>query len=82
MSDSDFWYKIAAVSFGAWAVMIPVGIGMIRGVLARSTSMQEKFLTDFHSYVLQMERRVVALEQEVKFMTRRSRTYNSDEEAE
>jgi hypothetical protein len=76
MPENDFWYKIAAVSFGAWAIMIPVGIAMIRGALSRSTMMQEKFLTDFHSYVLQMERRVVALEQEVKFMNRQSRTFD------
>jgi hypothetical protein len=70
MSDTDFWLKLAAASFGLWAVMIPIGVSLIRSAIAQTATTQEKFLSDFHAYVLQMERRVTTLEQELRHVTR------------
>jgi hypothetical protein len=65
-SDGSFWYKIAAWAFGLWAVMIPLGVSMIRSAISASATTQDKFLADFHAYVLQMERRVTILEERMR----------------
>jgi hypothetical protein len=67
-SEYDFWLKVAGASFGLWAVMIPIGISMIRSSFNHSSMTQERFLKDFHDYVIQMERRVTTLEADVKRM--------------
>ena len=66
MDDHDFWYKVAAWSFGVWAAMIPLGVGMIRSSIAKATTVQEKFLEDFHAYVVKMERRMTRLEERLR----------------
>jgi len=66
MDDHDFWYRIAAWAFGFWGIMIPIGVAMIRSTISKSNMMQEKFLADFHAYVLSMERRMVRIEERMK----------------
>ena len=50
MSRSEFWMKAAAIAFGLWALMIPVGISMLRDSFydshASVTKLAEKLNTD------------------------------------
>jgi hypothetical protein len=61
-----FWYRVAAWTFGLWAIMIPIGVAIIRNAISTTTTTQEKFLSDFHAYVLHMERRVTVLEERLR----------------
>jgi hypothetical protein len=64
--EANFWLKVASGAFSLWAIMIPIGVSMIRGAISSTLATQEKFLSDFHAYVLQMERRVTTLEEQIK----------------
>ena len=50
LSRSEFWMKSAAIAFGLWALMIPVGISMLRDSFydshASMTKLTEKLNTD------------------------------------
>ena len=70
LSKAEFWQRIAAFSFGLWSLMIPVGIWMIGNTFERAmkSSVEQAselivFNRRFEAYVLQMERRLVIVEE-------------------
>lgn len=56
LSRADFWQKVAAFTFGLWAIMLPVAAGLVIASVTR-------FADRFDAYVLAMERRVTLLEE-------------------
>ena len=58
----EFWQKAAAVCFGAWALMIPLGITMLKEGVGEAYNRQKVLITKFDAYQLSMERRVIVLE--------------------
>ena len=64
--DHDFWYKVAAWTFGLWALAVPIGVAIIRSAVTASTLIQRQFISDFHVYVLTVERRITRLEERMK----------------
>jgi hypothetical protein len=71
MDDHDFWYKVAAWTFGLWALAVPIGVALIRSAVTASMVIQEKFISDFHAYVLTVERRMTRLEERMKISEHR-----------
>jgi hypothetical protein len=63
LKRSEFWMRAAAVSFGLWALLIPIGISMLRESATAIASQQREFLSRFDTYVLQVERRMIVLEE-------------------
>ena len=57
------WSKIAAWVFGCWALMVPLGVSMVRNSFAELSSTNTAFQTSFNAYVLTMERRMVLVEE-------------------
>lgn len=51
-SRHDFWMKVASAVFGLWAAAVLAAIGSLW-----------EFQKQFNNYVLQMERRVILLEE-------------------
>lgn len=60
---TDFWMKVAAITFGLWSIAIPIGVAMMRTSIQEVVSSQERFQQQFTNYVLTMERRVTLLEE-------------------
>ena len=58
-----FWMKVAAVAFGLWSLMIPIGITLLQKSVDKVVEANEHFLTNFNQYVLSMERRTTLLEE-------------------
>lgn len=56
MGRADFWQKVAAFTFGLWAIMLPLAAGLIISSVSR-------FSDRFDAYILAMERRVTLLEE-------------------
>jgi uncharacterized membrane protein YeiB len=59
----EFWQRAAALAFGLWAIMIPVGVGMIRNVVAELVEHDRQQADQMSAYVLAMERRVTLIEE-------------------
>jgi ABC-type lipoprotein release transport system permease subunit len=57
---SDFWLKVAGISFGLWSIAIGYAVSSIAG-----------FEKEFSNYVLVMERRVTLLEERQQIVLRR-----------
>ena len=56
MGRAEFWQKVASVTFGIWAIMLPLAAAMVIGSVS-------KFTDKFDQYVLVMEKRVTLLEE-------------------
>ena len=70
LSRAEFWQRVAAFSFGLWSLMIPLGIWMIGNTFERAmrssvdqASELVAFNRRFEAYVLNMERRIVLIEE-------------------
>ena len=70
LSKTEFWMRVAGASFGLWALMIPVGILMIRGAFDSATKANTdaaveiaSFSRRFDAYALNMERRMTIVEE-------------------
>ena len=70
LSKTEFWMRIAGWSFALWALMIPVGILMVRGAFDSATKANidvaveiSSFSRRFDAYALNMERRVTIIEE-------------------
>ena len=70
LSRAEFWQRIAAISFGLWSLMIPIGIWMIGSTFERAmkssidqASELVAFNKRFEAYVLTMERRITLVEE-------------------
>lgn len=63
LKRSEFWMRAAALSFGLWALMIPIGISMLRESASAIASQQHEFLSRFEAYALQVEKRMTVLEE-------------------
>lgn len=63
------WSKIAAWVFGMWALMIPIGVSMVRTSVAEIVTSQNQFQNTFNAYVLNMERRVTLIEERLQVLS-------------
>jgi len=62
LSKSEFWSRVAAFAFATWAVMIPIGIAMIRESLNNIAAVDKAQDSDQAAYKLTIERRLTTLE--------------------
>jgi hypothetical protein len=63
------WSKIAAWVFGMWALMIPIGVSMVRVSVNELAAAQTQFQISFNSYVLNMERRMTLMEERLQVLS-------------
>jgi hypothetical protein len=63
------WSKIAAWVFGCWALMIPIGVSMVRVSVNELVANQAQFQAAFNAYVLNMERRVTLIEERLQVLS-------------
>lgn len=70
LSRAEFWQRIAAVSFGLWSLMIPLGIWVLSSSFgaaiktsAEGTAENAVFRKNFELYVLIMEKRMTIVEE-------------------
>jgi hypothetical protein len=59
----EFWQRVAGVAFGLWALMIPIGIGMVRSAVGELIQHDKDQAERLNNYVLAMERRVTLIEE-------------------
>ena len=57
------WARIAAWVFGCWAVMIPVGVLMVRAGMSDLVTAQKEMQIAFNTYAIANERRITQLEE-------------------
>lgn len=67
----DTWLRFAAITFGMWSFMIPIGIMIIRGSVEKLTQSQEKFQIELHQYMMTMEKRVSLIEADHRVLASR-----------
>ena len=60
---SDFWMKVAGVSFALWSLAIPIGVLFIKDSVNSVVIQQRDFNERFNNYIFSMERRVTLLEE-------------------
>ena len=59
---SEFWMRIAGVAFGLWALMIPVGVSMLREAFTTSTAASDNLARRVNDSTAQMQSRISVLE--------------------
>jgi hypothetical protein len=64
------WAQIAAWVFGLWAVMVPLGVAMMRSAVREIVAAQSEFQRTFHAYVLDMEKRMTLVEERLGQVSR------------
>lgn len=62
LGKSEFWMRIAGAAFALWALMIPIGIGMLRNALSDGASNSTQLAAEFAKYKLETEHRMTLLE--------------------
>ena len=62
LSRSEFWMKAAAIAFGLWALMIPVGISMLRDSFYDSHASMTKLTDKLNTDTTLTQSRLAALE--------------------
>ena len=70
LSRAEFWQRIAAVSFGLWSLMLPIGIWLVSSSFDRAVKLNTEAVVEisllrknFESYVLSQERRMIIVEE-------------------
>ena len=70
LGRAEFWQRVAAVSFGLWSLMIPLGVWILSNSFSaamRANSDQAAdsavFRKNFEVYVLNMEKRMTIVEE-------------------
>ena len=63
LTRAEFWQRAAALAFGLWALMIPLGVGMVRNVVSELVEHDKEQANQMSAYVLAMERRVTLIEE-------------------
>jgi hypothetical protein len=63
LSRAEFWQRAAAVAFGLWAIMIPIGVAVIRESISELVKHDREQSEQFNTYMLQMERRITLIEE-------------------
>ena len=77
---SDFWMKVAGITFGLWSLAIPFGVVLVRDAIREVVASQEKFQYQFNNYVLTMERRVTLIEERQVNVIKRLDNHGVDSE--
>jgi hypothetical protein len=62
LTKSEFWMRVAGVGFSLWALMIPIGISMIRAAADRLVDSQSALQVKMDTYILTTERRLTIIE--------------------
>jgi len=62
LSRSEFWMKSAAIAFGLWALMIPVGISMLRDSFYDSHTSVTKLAEKLNTDIVTTQSRLATLE--------------------
>lgn len=62
LSRSEFWMRVSAALFSVWALVIPIGIEILRSSFNDMLEQQRATASRLDSYVLQMERRTTIVE--------------------
>ena len=70
MTSAEFWMTMAGACFGLWALMIPIGVSMMRKTFDEMTTMVRMLTEEFKQYVLVMERRVTIVEERLRSLER------------
>jgi hypothetical protein len=60
---SEFWMKIAGACFALWALMIPIGIAMVRSTFSDVAQANMTLASTLTEYKLLTERRITLLEE-------------------
>jgi len=63
LSRAEFWMRIASVCFGLWALMIPLGIAILRNTLNEASVASQAVANELTVYKLLTERRITLLEE-------------------
>ena len=70
LDRSEFWQRVAAVSFGLWSLMIPLGVWILSTTFDRALRQSAEqsadaamFRKNFENYVLNMEKRMTIVEE-------------------
>ena len=83
LSKVEFWSRVAALAFGLWALMIPIGIIAMRDGIKDSSTAYLALADKINTYILQNERRLVLLEDRQRFVLEQLKDYDKRiEEAE
>jgi len=59
---SEFWMRIAGAAFGLWALMIPLGVSMLREAFTTSTAASDNLARQVNESTAQMQSRIAVLE--------------------
>ena len=62
LSKTEFWQRAAAVAFGLWALMLPLGVALVRDSVAELVKHDRDQADRLNNYILAMERRVSLIE--------------------
>lgn len=63
LSRAEFWQRAAGLAFGLWALMVPLGVAMVRSAVEDIVRTQQDQIVTFNAYVLGMERRMTLMEE-------------------
>lgn len=63
LTRSEYWQRAAAIGFGLWAIMIPVGVAIIRDSIGELVKHDKEQAERLNVYILTMERRVTLIEE-------------------
>ena len=70
LSKTEFWQRVAGITFGLWSLSIPLGVWVITSTFDRSSLSANvaaaefvAFSRRFDNYVLAMERRITIVEE-------------------
>lgn len=63
LSRHEFWMRIASACFALWALMIPLGVAMVRSTFSEYADVQRQLATNLIDYKLATERRITLLEE-------------------
>ena len=58
----EFWERVAAISFGAWAIAVPAAARWIVVAIHKLIDRMDALITRFDEYKIEMEGRVTKLE--------------------